>query len=56
MHTYGLTCGQSIISFYMIALGVNFTMRELVPSANSYANCYHDVYQDIQYLRHRLHR
>ena len=46
MHTCGLTRGQSIISFYMIGLGANFTMREVVSSVNSYENCYQDVYQD----------
>ena len=46
VHTYGLTCGQSIICFYMMGLGANFTMREVASSANSYANCHYDIYQD----------
>ena len=40
------TYGQSIICFYMIGLGANFTMREVASSANSYANCHYDIYQD----------
>ena len=30
----------------MMGLGVNFTMREVASSANSYANCKYDIYQD----------
>ena len=26
--------------------GVNFTMREVTSSVNSYANCPYDIYQD----------
>ena len=29
-----------------MGLGVNFTMREAASSANSYANCQYDIYQD----------
>ena len=47
VHTYSLTYGQSImISFYMMGLRANFTMREVASSANSYANCHYDIYQD----------
>ena len=46
VHIYNLTYGQSIICFYMMGLGANFTMREVAYSANSYANCHHDIYQD----------
>ena len=46
MHTYSLTYGQSIICFYMMGLGANFTMREVASSANSCANCHYDIYQD----------
>ena len=45
-HTVGLTYGQSAIYFYMMGLGANFTMREVASSANSYANCHYDIYQD----------
>ena len=45
MHTYSFTYGQSIICFYMIGFGANFTMREVAPSANSCANS-HYIYQD----------
>ena len=45
-HTVGLTYGQSVICFYMMGLGANFTMREVASSANSYANCHYDIYQD----------
>ena len=30
----------------MMGLGANFTMREVASSANSYANCKYDIYQD----------
>ena len=40
VHTYGFSYGQSIICFYMIGLGVNFTMREVASCANSYDNCH----------------
>ena len=43
VHTYSLTYGQSImICFYMIGLWANFTMREVVSSANSFTNCHYD--------------
>ena len=29
-----------------MGLGANFTMREVASSANSYANCHYDIYQD----------
>ena len=29
----------------MMGLGANLTMREVAPSANSYANCHYDIYQ-----------
>ena len=46
MHTYDLTCGQSIVTcFYMMEIGANFTMREVASSAKSYANCHYDLYQ-----------
>ena len=32
--------------FYMMGLGANFTIREVAYSANSYANCHYDIYQD----------
>ena len=35
-----------MICFYMMGLGANFTMSEVVSSANSYANCHYDIYQD----------
>ena len=35
VQTYSLTYGQSIICFYMMGLGANFTMREVASSANS---------------------
>ena len=59
MHTYGLTCAQSIkICFYMMVLDANFTMRGVASSANSYANYHYDIYQDTfstcQYLRHTV--
>ena len=37
MQIYSLTYGQSIICFYMMGLGANFTMREVASSASSYA-------------------
>ena len=46
MHPYSLTYGQYIICFYMKGLGDNFTMKEVVSSANSCANCHYDIYQD----------
>ena len=47
MHIYSLTYGQSVmICFYMIGLSANFTMREVASSANIYANCHYDIYQD----------
>ena len=46
MHTYSLTYDRSIICFYMMRLGANFTMRKVASSANSYANCHYDIYQD----------
>ena len=30
----------------MIGLGPNLTMREVASSANGYANCHYDIYQD----------
>ena len=30
----------------MIGLGPNFIMSEVASSANSYANCRYDIYQD----------
>ena len=57
-HTVGLTCGQSITCFYMIELGIKFTMREDTTdnSANSYVDCHYDIYQDTfsSYLRHTV--
>ena len=47
MQIYSLTYGQSIICFYMMGLGANFTMREVASSASGYANCHYDIYQDI---------
>ena len=44
MHTYCLTCSQSIIYFYMMGLGANFTMTEVAPSANNYANCHYNIF------------
>ena len=49
MHTYGLTYGQPIICFDRVELGANFTLREVASSANSYANCHYDIYQDTFY-------
>ena len=46
VHTYSLTYGQSIICFYLMGLHANFTMMEVASSANSYANCHYDIYQD----------
>ena len=43
--------GQSIICFYMMGLGANFTKREVAYSANSCANCHYDIYQDILVLK-----
>ena len=54
MHIYGLTYGQSIICFYMIGLGANFTMREVACNANSYANCHYDISEHTQFLRHTV--
>ena len=46
VHTYSLTYGPSIMTcFYMMGLGGNFTMRKVASGANSYANCYYDIYQ-----------
>ena len=57
-HTVGLTYGQSITCFYMIKLGIKFTMREDTTdnSTNSYADCHYDIYQDTfsSYLRHTV--
>ena len=57
-HTVSLTYGQSITCFYMIELGIKFTMREDTTdnSANSYADCHYDIYQDTfsSYLRHTV--
>ena len=35
-----------MICFYMMGLGANFTMSKVASSANSYANCHFDIYQD----------
>ena len=35
----------SLLCFYMMGLGANFTRREVASSANSYANCDYDIYQ-----------
>ena len=43
VHTYSLTYGQSIICFYMMGLGANFTMKEVASSANSHASCHYDI-------------
>ena len=44
VHKYSLTYGQSVICFYMMGLGANFTMREIASSANRHANCHYDIY------------
>ena len=56
VHTYSFTYGQSIICFYMIGLGANFTMWEVAPSANSCAVLTQSLYLSghIQYLRHTV--
>ena len=47
VHTYGLTCGQSImIYFYMMGFVANFALLEVTSSANSYADCHDDTYQE----------
>ena len=47
VHTYSLTYGQSIICFYMMGLGANFTItREVASSVNSCFDCHYDVYHD----------
>ena len=45
-HYQSLTYDQSIICFYMMGLGASVMMREVASSANSYANCHYDIYQD----------
>ena len=46
LHPYSLTYGQSILCFYIMGLGANFTTREVASSANSCANCHYDIYED----------
>ena len=55
VHMYILTYGQSVICFYIMGLGANFTMREVVSSANICANCYYNyISGHIEYLRHSV--
>ena len=46
LHIYSLTYRQSIICFYMMGLGANFTLIKVASSTNSCANCHYDIYQD----------
>ena len=46
VHIYSLVYGQAIIGFYIMGIGANITMSEVASSANGFANCDYDIYQD----------